>query len=122
MTGGRGVNVVCDPVGGDYAEPALRSTGWGGRYLVIGFAAGEIPRLPWNLPLLKGSSIVGVFWGEFRHREPEQCMAELRWLLEQASMERLKPAISARYPLADAVSPLRDIYERRVIGKVIIEP
>ena len=122
MTGRHGVDVVCDPVGGDYAEPALRSTGWGGRYLVVGFATGEIPRLPWNLPLLKGSSIIGVFWGEFRRRETEQCMAQLRWLLEQARMERLKPAISARYPLADAVRPLRDVYERRVVGKLVLEP
>ena len=122
MTGPRGVDVVCDPVGGPFTEPALRSTGWGGRYLVIGFAAGEIPRLPLNLPLLKGSSIVGVFWGEFRRREPAAFFEELRWLLEQADRGRLNPAVTAHYPLADAARALKDVYERRALGKVVVEP
>jgi NADPH:quinone reductase len=96
MTGGKGLDVVCDPVGGVYTEPAFRSTGWRGRYLVIGFAAGEIPRLPLNLPLLKGSSIVGVFWGEFRRREPQRLREELEWLVQQASAGRIDPAITSR--------------------------
>jgi NADPH2:quinone reductase len=122
LTGRDGVDVVCDPVGGEFAEPALRSTGWGGRYLVVGFAAGDIPRLPWNLPLLKGSSIVGVFWGEFRHREPEKSTGELRWLLGQASANRIAPTISASYPLSAGARALEAVYERQVIGKVVIEP
>jgi NADPH2:quinone reductase len=122
LTGRDGVDVVCDPVGGEFAEPALRSTGWGGRYLVVGFAAGDIPRLPWNLPLLKGSSIVGVFWGEFRHREPEKSTGELRWLLGQASANRIAPTISASYPLSAGARALEAVYERHVIGKVVIEP
>jgi NADPH2:quinone reductase len=122
MTGGRGVDVVCDPVGGAYAEPAFRSTGWGGRYLVVGFASGEIPRLPLNLPLLKGSSIVGVYWGEFRRRDPEGFRAGLDWLLEQAGTGRIEPAITARYSLSDSVDALRDVYERRAAGKVVVEP
>jgi NADPH2:quinone reductase len=122
MTGTDGVDVVCDPVGGAFTEPAFRSTAWGGRHLVIGFAAGEIPRLPLNLPLLKGSSIVGAYWGEFRRREPEASLAELRWLLDQAAAGRLQPLVSARYPLADAVAALQAVYERRAVGKLVIEP
>jgi NADPH2:quinone reductase len=122
ITGGKGLDVVCDPVGGAFTEPAFRSTGWRGRYLVIGFAAGEIPRLPLNLPLLKGSSIVGVFWGEFRRREPARFLEELEWLVAQASAGRLDPAISSRYPLADAVAALAEVYERRAKGKVIVTP
>lgn len=122
ITAGRGVDVVCDPVGGAYTEPAFRSTGWGGRYLVIGFASGEIPRLALNLPLLKGSSIVGVFWGEFRRRDPQRFGHELEWLLEQASAGKIDPAVTGRYSLADSAQALADVYERRVVGKVIIEP
>jgi NADPH2:quinone reductase len=120
MTDGKGVDVVCDPVGGPFTETAFRSTGWRGRYLVIGFAAGEIPRLPLNLPLLKGSSIVGVFWGEFRRREPERFRSELEWLAAQAGAGHIDPAITSRYPLADAAQALRDVFERRAKGKVVI--
>lgn len=122
ITRGRGVDVVCDPVGGAYTEPALRSTGWGGRYLVVGFASGEIPRIALNLPLLKGSSIVGVFWGEFRRRDPERFRHELAWLLEQASAGRIDPAVTARYPLAESARALTDVHERRIVGKAIVEP
>lgn len=122
ITGGEGVDVVCDPVGGPYTEAAFRSTGWGGRYLVVGFAAGEIPRLPLNLPLLKGSSVVGVFWGQFRQRDPAGSRAELEWLIGQAADGKIRPVITQRYSLDRAVDAMRDVYERRAIGKVIIEP
>ncbi len=122
LTEGRGVDVCYDPVGGDYAEPALRSMAWGGRFLVIGFAAGDIPRVPLNLALLKSCSIVGVFWGAFVGREPEQnarYIAELMSLYEQG---QLHPHISARYPFENVAEALRDLSERRVRGKVVLVP
>ncbi|HEY0846606.1 MAG TPA: NADPH:quinone oxidoreductase family protein [Noviherbaspirillum sp.] len=121
-TDGKGPDVIYDPVGGIYAEPAFRSIGWRGRYLVIGFANGEIPKLPLNLPLLKGASIVGVFWGEFARREPkanQAAMAELmRWMAEG----KIKPHISGRYALADTPRALNDMAARKVTGKVVIQP
>ena len=120
LTGGRGVDVVFDPVGGPYAEPALRSIAWGGRYLVIGFAAGDIPRIPLNLPLLKGCSIVGVFWGSFAAREPGRNLENVRQLLTWLDDGTLKPLVSARYPLGDAARALRDVMDRRVTGKVVL--
>lgn len=122
LTDGRGPDVVYDPVGGAFAEPAFRSIGWRGRYLVVGFASGQIPKLPLNLALLKGASIVGVFWGEFASREPEhnaQAFAELtRWLQEG----RLRPHISARYRLDEAPRALEAMAQRRVTGKIVIVP
>jgi NADPH2:quinone reductase len=120
ITGDRGVDVVCDPVGGAHAEPALRATGWRGRYLVIGFAAGDIPRVPLNLTLLKGSAIVGVFWGEFMRREPQRGATELAQLIAWLREGRLRPLITARYPLANAGAALAAIYERKVTGKLLI--
>jgi NADPH2:quinone reductase len=120
LTGDRGVDVVCDPVGGPHAEPALRATGWRGRYLVIGFAAGDIPRIALNLMLLKGSAILGVFWGEFMRREPQRGATELAQLIEWLRDGRLRPLISARYPLADAGAALAAVYERKVTGKLLI--
>ncbi|HQT68720.1 MAG: NADPH:quinone oxidoreductase [Rhodospirillales bacterium 20-60-12] len=121
-TGGAGPNVIYDPVGGKYAEPAFRSIGWRGRYLVIGFADGGIPALPWNLALLKGASLVGVFWGEFARREPKgqiRCMTELfGWLLAG----QLKPLVSGHYQLADAPQALVDMAARKVTGKIVITP
>jgi NADPH2:quinone reductase len=122
ITGSAGVDVVCDPVGGKLTEPAFRSTGWGGRYLMIGFATGEIPKLPLNLPLLKGSSLVGVFWGEFRKRDPQASREELDWLIAQAADGKIQPVITKRYPLDAAVDAMRDVYERRAVGKLIVEP
>jgi NADPH2:quinone reductase len=122
FTAGRGVDVVCDPVGGALTELAFRSTTWGGRFLVIGFASGEIPRIGLNLPLLKGSAIVGVFWGEFRRRDPAKARAELEWLLAQAAAGSIAPRITARHTLGDAVRALAAVYERRAAGKVLIEP
>lgn len=120
LTGGAGVDVVYDPVGGDLAEPVLRSTAWGGRYLVIGFAAGDIPRVPLNLALLKGCSIVGVFWGAFVQREPARNAEHLRTLATWWSEGRIKPLVSQTYPLEQAARALNDMLERKVVGKVVL--
>ena len=116
------VDVVYDPVGGQYTEPALRSLGWKGRLLVVGFAAGDIPKIPLNLPLLKGSSIVGVFWGAFMQTEPKASAANARELLEWLAAGKIKPHISARYPLDQAVEALREVQDRRAKGKVLVIP
>jgi NADPH2:quinone reductase len=120
LTGGAGADVVYDPVGGAYTEPALRATAWEGRFLVIGFAAGDIPRVPTNLTLLKGCSIVGVFWGMAMMREPVRGRGQLRELLEWAADGSLKPHVHARYPLARALDALKDIEKRRVQGKAVV--
>jgi len=117
-----GPDVIYDPVGGDYAEPALRSLRWRGRYLVIGFANGEIPRLPLNLPLLKGCSIVGVYWGRFATEEPDAGAAAVRELFGWLRDGKVKPEISARYALADAARAIRAMMDRRVVGKIVIVP
>jgi NADPH2:quinone reductase len=120
ITGGKGVDVVYDPVGDKYAEPAFRSIAWNGRYLVVGFAAGEIPKLPLNLPLIKGASIVGVFWGAFTAHEPklhEENMAELlTWFAEG----KLKPHVSAHLPLERGAEAIRMLMDRKAKGKVIL--
>lgn len=120
VTGGRGADVIFDPVGGDLTEQAFRSIGWGGRHLVVGFAAGEIPRLPLNLPLLKGASAVGVFWGHHAQREPERHRAEMEQLLELLRQGRIKPHIDHRYRLEEASLALKSLAERRVKGKAVI--
>ncbi|MFC4452702.1 NADPH:quinone oxidoreductase family protein [Deinococcus sonorensis] len=122
LTGGQGPDVIYDPVGGPYAEPAFRSIGWGGRYLVVGFAAGDIPSLPLNLALLKGASLVGVFWGEFARRDPRANLANLQTMLGWIRDGSLRPLISARYPLSAVPQALNDMAERRVTGKVVIIP
>jgi len=122
LTGGQGVDVVFDPVGGSYAAPALRCLAWSGRYLVVGFAAGDIPRVPLNLPLLKGYSILGVFWGEFARRDPSANAANTRLLLSWVTSGELKPPVSARYPLARAADALAALTRREVTGKVVIVP
>lgn len=120
ITGGKGVDVVYDAVGGPYTEPALRSTAWRGRVLVVGFAAGDIPRIPLNLTLLKGCSIVGVFWGDFTRREPKafaQSLAQLgAWFREG----KLKPHVSQTFPLEKAVEALQLMAGRKVKGKVVL--
>ncbi len=121
-TNGKGPDVIYDPVGGIYAEPAFRSIAWRGRYLVIGFANGEIPKLPLNLPLLKGASIVGVFWGEFARREPKANAAAMRELMGWMAEGKIKPHISGRYALADTPQALNDMAARKVTGKVVIQP
>jgi NADPH2:quinone reductase len=122
LTGGNGVDVIYDPVGGALAEPALRGMAWGGRYLVVGFAAGDIPRIPLNLPLLKGCSIVGVFWGSFTARESARNEANLRELVSWLDAKRIHPLVSATYPLGQVARALNDILERKVTGKVILLP
>ena len=121
-TGGRGPDVIYDPVGGRFAEPAFRSIGWRGRYLVIGFASGQIPSLPLNLALLKGASIVGVFWGQFTQREPQANLAGMRELLGWMREGRLRPRVSATYRLDEVARALDDLSARRVTGKVLIRP
>lgn len=122
LTEGRGVDVVYDPVGGDFAEPALRSVGWRGRYLVVGFAAGDIPKIPANLLLLKGSSLVGVFWGEFVRREPALNAENMGLLFTWLRERKINPLISRRYPLAQAPEALEALINRQVVGKVVIVP
>ena len=121
-TDGRGPDVIYDPVGGIYAEPAFRSIAWRGRYLVIGFANGEIPKLPLNLTLLKGASLVGVFWGEFAKREPKANAAAMREMMGWLAEGKIKPHISARYALADTPKALNDMAARKVTGKIVIRP
>ncbi|TXG02240.1 NADPH:quinone oxidoreductase family protein [Massilia arenae] len=121
-TDGNGPDVIYDPVGGKYSEPALRSIAWRGRHLVVGFAAGEIPRLPWNLMLLKGASVVGVFWGDFTRKEQQAHLAAMARVTGWISEGKLKPLVSARYRLADTAQALQDMAARKVIGKVVIVP
>jgi NADPH2:quinone reductase len=121
LTGGAGVDVVYDCIGGDYAEAALRAIAWEGRFLVIGFTAG-IPKLPLNLTLLKGCQVIGVFYGAMIARQPE-LLAEITADLDRFLAEgKLHPYVSGRYPLAEAPQALRDLLDRKVTGKVVIEP
>lgn len=122
LTGGQGIDVVFDPVGDRYAEPAFRSLGWNGRYLVIGFAGGEIPRLPLNLPLLKGASLVGVFWGEFAKRQPLDNLNNMQRLTDWIAQGQVRPLVSQTRSLEDGPRALRDLLERRVTGKVVLIP
>lgn len=119
-TGGRGPDVVYDPVGGDLAEPALRSLAWRGRYLVIGFASGTIPSLPLNLPLLKGTSIVGVFWGSFSRHEPKAAAAVLAELAGWYGQGRIKPVIDRLMPMAELKAAYEYMGTRGVKGKVVM--
>ncbi len=121
-TGGKGPDVIYDPVGGDYSEAAFRSIGWRGRYLVVGFANGAIPKLPLNLTLLKGASLVGVFWGEYAKREPKANLAAMRQLMGWLAEGKIRPHISQRYALADTAQALKDMAARKVTGKVVILP
>lgn len=119
-TGGKGPDVIYDPVGGGYTEPAFRSIAWRGRYLVIGFANGEIPKLPLNLPLLKGASLVGVFWGDFARREPEANAAGMQELMRWHAEGKVRPHISATYALEQTPQALIDMASRKVTGKIVI--
>ncbi len=121
LTKGNGVDVVYDAVGGDHAEAALRAIAWRGRFLVIGFTAG-IPRLPLNLTLLKGCQIVGVFYGASQTKEPDIAAAVLRELDELAAAGKLRPLISRRYALEEVPAALRAMLDRRVMGKLVVEP
>ncbi len=121
-TGGAGADVIYDPVGGDFAEPAFRSLAWRGRYLVIGFAGGKIPALPLNLPLLKGASLVGVYWGDHTRHEPERYRADTERLIAAIAAGELKPLVSHRYTLAETAQALTDMAARKVLGKIVIVP
>jgi NADPH2:quinone reductase len=121
LTGGRGVDVVFDPVGGALADPAFRAMAWDGRYLVIGFAAGDIPAIPLNLPLVKGAAIIGVFWGAFVRKEQAANAANVAILYDWYVQGRLRPEISKRFPLADAAAAIRWVMDRKALGKVVVE-
>ena len=120
LTGARGADVVYDPVGGPYTEPALRSIAWRGRLLVVGFAAGDIPKIPLNLTLLKGCSIVGVYWGEFTRREPERFAESMQQLDRWYAEGKLKPHVSKTFPLERAAEALTLMANRDVKGKVVL--
>jgi NADPH2:quinone reductase len=120
LTGAKGVDVIYDAVGGPYSEPAFRSIAWRGRHLVIGFAAGDIPKLPLNLALLKGASAVGVFWGDFTKREPQAFAESAKQLARWYREGKLKPHVSASYPLARAAEAMNLLASRKAKGKVVI--
>ena len=120
LTGGQGADVLYDPVGDDYAEPALRAMNWNGRYLVIGFAAGNIPRVPLNLTLLKGCQIVGVFWGASTMRDPRHAQESLQKLMGMIADGKLKPYVSAHIPLDRAGEAIRMLMDRKAQGKVVV--
>jgi len=120
VTSGKGVDVVYDPVGGAYSEPALREMAWKGRFLVVGFAAGDIPKVALNLTLLKGCSIVGVFWGSFTRKEPDANQKNNEELMQFFAQGKVKPHIHATYPLERAADALNDVLYKRVSGKVVL--
>ncbi len=120
LTGGKGVDVVYDPVGGDYSEAALRGMAWNGRYLVIGFAAGPIPKIPLNLTLLKGCAVVGVFWGPFAGQEPEENLKNIGELWELFDQGKLSPTVTDCFPVENYVDAFNCLTERRARGKVIM--
>lgn len=120
LTGGKGVDVVYDPVGGDYAEPAIRGMAWNGRYLVIGFASGPIPKIPLNLTLLKGCSLVGVFWGRFTAEEPAENAQNIKELWDMFEAGQLNPVVTDVYPLEQYADAFNCMVERRALGKVIL--
>lgn len=120
LTGGRGPDIVYDPVGGDLAEPAFRSIAWRGRYLVVGFAGGGIPALPWNLALLKGASVVGVFWGDFVRREPAASAAGLAQLAQWYAQGKVKPVIDQRLPMSELRAAYARMGSRQVRGKLLL--
>ncbi len=122
LTGGNGCDVIYDPVGGSLAEAALRGTAWQGRYLVIGFASGEIPKIPLNLVLLKGCQIVGVFWGSFAMREPAKNRAHAEQLFAWVAEGKLRPAIDVTLPFTQAADALHRIEKRQVKGKIVLVP
>jgi NADPH2:quinone reductase len=120
LTAGKGPDVIYDPVGGDYSEQAFRSIGWRGRYLVVGFAAGPIPSLPLNLALLKGASIVGVFWGDFSKREPKANAAMMTELAQWYGQGKIKPVIDRTMPMAELKAAFAHMGSRGVKGKLVM--
>lgn len=122
LTDGQGVNVAFDPVGGEAFDAVSRSMAWNGRLLIIGFASGTIPQFPVNLALVKGYSVVGVFWGAFTRKEPEVFADNMRELMEWATDERIAPHVSERANLADAADVLKRIHNRQTTGKIVLVP
>jgi len=122
LGGERGVDVVYDPVGGPHAEAALRSLAWEGRFLVVGFAAGDIPKMPLNLVLLKSCDVRGIFWGAWMARAPEQHRANTAELLAWCAAGKLSAHVHASYPLEDAAAALKALSDRAVMGKVVLNP
>jgi NADPH2:quinone reductase len=120
LTNGKGPDVIYDPVGGDLAEPAFRSIGWRGRYLVVGFASGPIPALPFNLALLKGASIVGVFWGDFAKKEPKANTAMMMELAQWYAEGKIKPVIDRTMPMSDLKAAFAHMGSRSVMGKLVM--
>lgn len=122
LTGEKGVDVVCDPVGGGYTEPALRALAWRGRLLIVGFAAGEIPKIPLNLALLKERSLIGVYWGDSVRHDPRGHMRNMQQLMAWFAEGKVRPVVSERFPLARAPEAMRRLLDRQVKGKVVILP
>ena len=120
LTDGKGPDVIYDPVGGDFAEPAFRSIAWRGRYLVVGFASGPIPALPFNLALLKGASIVGVFWGDYARREPQANAAMMAELAQWYAQGKIKPVIDSTMPMKDLKAAYAHMGSRNVKGKLVM--
>jgi len=121
LTDGNGVDVIYDPVGGDLFDQAIRSIAWNGRLLVVGFASGRIPELPVNLALLKGASVVGVFWGSFAQRQPQDNAANFQQLFSWYAEGKLKPLVSQTYPLAQTAQAINDLGQRKAVGKVVVQ-
>lgn len=122
LTDGAGANVVFDAVGGPYSEAALRAIAWEGRFLVVGFASGDIPKIPLNLALLKGCQIVGVFWGQFAMREPQKNRAHAERVFAAVAEGKLVPRVDATFPFARAAEALERMEQRKVLGKILLTP
>lgn len=121
LTDGQGADVIYDPVGGDLFDQAIRAIAWNGRLLVVGFASGRIPELPVNLALLKGAAVLGVFWGAFAQRQPQDNAANFQQLFSWFAEGKLKPLVSQTYPLAQAARAIDDLGQRKAVGKVVVQ-
>jgi NADPH2:quinone reductase len=121
LTDGNGADVIYDPVGGDLFDQAIRAIAWNGRLLVVGFASGRIPELPVNLALLKGAAVVGVFWGAFAQRQPQDNAANFQQLFGWYAEGKLKPLVSQVYPLEQAAQAINDLGQRKAVGKVVVQ-
>jgi NADPH2:quinone reductase len=121
LTDGQGADVIYDPVGGDLFDQAIRAIAWNGRLLVVGFASGRIPELPVNLALLKGAAVIGVFWGSFAQRQPQDNAANFQQLFGWFAEGKLKPLVSQVYPLSNAAQAINDLGQRKAVGKVVVQ-
>ncbi|MBB1518317.1 NADPH:quinone oxidoreductase family protein [Aquipseudomonas guryensis] len=121
LTGGQGADVIYDPVGGDLFDEAIRAIAWNGRLLVVGFASGRIPELPVNLCLLKGAAVVGVFWGSFAQRQPQDNAANFKQLFAWHAEGKLKPLVSQVFPLEQAAAAINALGQRKAVGKVVVQ-